>query len=224
MLAGLLFTVNARVSNDSLSRGPGLRGMVTARSGEVERLAEAHTFLEQAVSAHLAEVDPEIAITVDLDQRVAVGAVPVAGPGLKIAMADSTQQADSQRPAEAYLVHQQDIDGVISALWAGGAEAVAVQNHRLTSATAIRCVGNVILVAGRVYAPPYLIEAIGPVEAMEQALAESPQVKAYVDAATALGLGWSVTREELSELPAATDAGLSLRYAQAAITSERTGL
>ena len=223
LLAGLLFTVNARVSSDSLATASGLQGMVTKRSAEVEDLAVAHSVLEQTISAYLATADSASELAVDLDQQVVAGTIAVSGPGLSVTLSDSLSKADPSQPTEAYMVHQQDIDAVVAALWAGGAEAIAVQNHRLTSTTVIRCVGNVILVAGRVYAPPYIIEAIGPPSAMEQSLADSPQVKAYVEASVALGLGWSVMRQDAVELPAATDVGLSLRYAQAIPVRERTG-
>src|SRR5690606_41382455 len=59
------------------------------------------------------------------------------------------------------VVHQQDLEAVINALWAGGAEALMVQDQRITSLSSVRCVGNVLLLHGRHYSPPYRISAIG---------------------------------------------------------------
>ena len=223
LLAGLLFTVNARVSGDSLTDAHGVRGMVIARQAEVTGLEQRHAALEREVDGQLAAVGTGAALAGDLNEQISAGTVAVSGPGLRVTMADSTRQAEPGDRIENYLVHQQDLDAVIAALWAGGAEAVTVQNHRLTATTAILCVGNVILVAGRLYAPPYVIEAIGPVELMETALTESPRVTAYVEAASALGLGWSVGRETSLDLPAASGVALSLRFAQGVEHDGRTG-
>ncbi|WP_454226716.1 DUF881 domain-containing protein [Propioniciclava flava] len=59
------------------------------------------------------------------------------------------------------VVHQQDIQVVINALWASGAEAVTVQGQRIGARTGIKCVGNTVVVHGVPYAPPDVISAIG---------------------------------------------------------------
>src|SRR3712207_2320199 len=53
------------------------------------------------------------------------------------------------------------VQSVLNGLWAGGAEAVAVQDQRLVTTSAARCIGNTLLLAGRTYSPPYVITAIG---------------------------------------------------------------
>ena len=52
------------------------------------------------------------------------------------------------------VVHQQDIQGVVNALWAGGAEAMTLMGQRVIATTAVRCVGNTLLLHGAVYSPP----------------------------------------------------------------------
>ena len=59
------------------------------------------------------------------------------------------------------VVHQQDVQGVVNALWAGGAEAMQIMDQRVISTSAVRCVGNTLILQGRVYSPPYDIKAIG---------------------------------------------------------------
>ena len=76
--------------------------------------------------------------------------------------------------ADDYVVHEQDVHAVINALWAGGAEAVAVMDQRVIGTSAVRCVGSTLLIHGRVYPPPYRITAIGPAERMQRALDLSP--------------------------------------------------
>jgi len=68
------------------------------------------------------------------------------------------------------VVHQQDIQGVVNALWSGGAEALTIQGQRVIATTGIKCVGNTVVLHGVPYAPPYVIEAIGDQAALESAL------------------------------------------------------
>ena len=63
-------------------------------------------------------------------------------------------------------MHQQDIQAVVNALWAGGAEAMTIQGQRVVSTTGIKCVGNVVILHGVPYSPPYRISAIGPTDDM----------------------------------------------------------
>ena len=58
-----------------------------------------------------------------------------------------------------YVIHQQDVQSVVNALWAGGAEAMMLQDQRVISTSAVRCVGNTLILQGRVYSPPYVITA-----------------------------------------------------------------
>jgi uncharacterized protein YlxW (UPF0749 family) len=79
------------------------------------------------------------------------------------------------------VVHQQDIQAFVNALWAGGAEAVSLQGQRLISTTGIKCVGNTVVLDGVPYSPPYVIEAIGEPARLNLALDQSPEVVTYRD-------------------------------------------
>ncbi|MDR1635681.1 MAG: DUF881 domain-containing protein [Bifidobacteriaceae bacterium] len=219
LLAGWLFVWNATPGRASDMRdAPGLRGLVTARDREVEELQERQAELAAAVEALVGTVDtPQGAASPEL--AVAAGTAEVAGPGLTVTL-DDADRAGGVPPGTAFsasdlLVHQQDIDAVMNALWAGGAEVVAVQGHRVTSATVIKCVGNVVLVAGRVYSPPYLISAIGPAAEMRDHLDVSPAVHAYRERASRLGLTWGTVDEDKLTIPGDTLVSSALRYARA---------
>ena len=69
--------------------------------------------------------------------------------------------------ADQLVVHQQDIQAVVNALWSGGAEAMTLQNQRVVSTTGIKCVGNTVVLHGVPYAPPYEITAIGDLDALQ---------------------------------------------------------
>ena len=88
--------------------------------------------------------------------------------------------------ADQLVVHQQDIQAVVNALWSGGAEAMTLQKQRVISTTGIKCVGNTVVLHGVPYAPPYEITAIGDLDALQTGLDSSDYIagyKTYVDAA-----------------------------------------
>ena len=107
----------------------------------------------------------------------AAGLTAVHGPGIQVSLDDAPRQADGSLPRGAtvndVVVHQQDVQAVVNALWSGGAEAVAIMGVRLISTSAVRCVGNTLLLHGQVYSPPFVIEAIGDTEGMADALEEA---------------------------------------------------
>ena len=59
------------------------------------------------------------------------------------------------------VVHQQDIQAVVNAMWKGGATAVTVQGQRIVTTTGIKCEGNAVQLQGVPYPQPYVIEAVG---------------------------------------------------------------
>lgn len=124
------------------------------------------------------------------------------GPGITVTLDDSPLAANAGNTSGSdfnindYVVHQQDVEAVINALWAGGAEAMMIQDQRVLSNSAIICSGNVLLLQGKQYSPPYTIAAIGPIEKMKQALENSSVIKDYLAYVKAIGLGWKVTVEE----------------------------
>ena len=93
------------------------------------------------------------------------------GPGLIVTLTDAQRDADGRFPRDAspddLVVHQQDIQAVLNALWSAGAEAIQMQDQRIIATSAPRCVGNTLLLNGRTYSPPYTITAIGDVAAMQ---------------------------------------------------------
>jgi uncharacterized protein YlxW (UPF0749 family) len=87
-------------------------------------------------------------------------------------------------------------------LWRGGAIAVQVMDQRVISTTAIRCVGNTLLLQGRVYSPPFVITAIGNTSDLQQSLNEEPGVLLYREYVERLNLGWDVSILNQTTIPA----------------------
>ena len=86
------------------------------------------------------------------------------------------------------------MQAVVNALWAGGAEAMSIMDVRVISTSAVRCVGNTLLLHGRVYSPPFKIMAIGDPAALQQALASSEGVRLFRDAVDDFQLGYTRRR------------------------------
>jgi uncharacterized protein YlxW (UPF0749 family) len=101
-----------------------------------------------------------------------------------------------------YVVHQQDVQAVVNALWRGGAEAMMLMDQRVISTSAVRCVGNTLILQGRVYSPPYVITAIGDRDRMEESLRADEAVGLFRQASELLGLGYDVSRRDDVTVPA----------------------
>lgn len=143
------------------------------------------------------------------------------GPGLVVTLDDVPREqvkeilADNPDiPADALVIHQQDIQAVVNALWAGGAEAMSIKNQRIISTTGIRCVGNTVILHGVPYSPPYTIRAIGDPLALRASLAANDNVAIIARAATNLGLGYDVEEDPDLRVPAFTGS-VTLKYAEA---------
>jgi uncharacterized protein YlxW (UPF0749 family) len=109
------------------------------------------------------------------------GLTPVSGPGLTVTLSDAPADVinSSTQPIDLMIVHQQDIQAVLNAMWKGGAEAVTVQGKRVVSTTGIKCEGNAVLIQGRAYPQPYTISAIGNPAALEAAVLQDDYLEAY---------------------------------------------
>lgn len=140
----------------------------------------------------------------------------VTGPGLTVTLDDSplrVQAANDPQHVDAYVIHQQDIEAVVNAMWAGGAEAMMIMDQRVRPTTAVRCVGNTLLLEDRKYAPPYTISAIGDTDALTQALNDSDAIKIYKDYVKVYGLGWKVQTSDDLQFPKAALQVSALKYA-----------
>lgn len=202
-VAGLLFATSATVFAGSDDSRPGdLRSLVReeserldARNLEVEELRLQVSDLQDSLAQNIDPATPAMAI--------AVGLEPVTGPGVKVMLSDAPSSATSSNPDD-LVVHQQDLQAVVNALWLGGADAISIQGQRVVSTTAVRCVGNVLLLHGRTYSPPYLIEAVGDPKSLISAVEKDDSVDLFLQYVDAYGLGWSLSEEKSLLLPAYT--------------------
>jgi|SRR5690554_3555184 len=216
-LAGLLFAVNSQVSREHASRHDGgLVGLVAQEAELVRELTAESETLRTEVDALTDELEaPRPGVDSSAGSAITAGRSAMAGPGIEVVLDDAP--SDAPLPPGVHpddlVVHQQDLEAVVNALWAGGAEAMAIQGQRIVSTSAVRCVGNVLLLEGQVHSPPYAITAIGDPEELRAALDASPAVATYREWAEAVGLGWQVASQGRLELPA-HEGGGELKFAR----------
>ena len=152
---------------------------------------------------------------------VDAGLTPMRGPGLVVTLTDAQRDANGRFPRDAspddLVVHQQDIQAVLNALWSSGAEAVQMQDQRLIATSAPRCVGNTLLLNGRTYSPPYTITAIGDVAKMQAALAAAPLVTLYKQYVVRFGLGYTEEPRAAVDVVGYTEP-VAMHYAQPPVT------
>ena len=221
-LAGVLFAASAGTSagTDLRTEGPDLPGLIRDESARVDDRSRRVADLQSQVQQLTAQVDD--ATVQALDRRAAelapaAATEAVTGPGLVITLDDADLDRpvpDSAEPDD-LVVHQQDLQGVVNALWDGGAEALMLMDQRVVSTSAVRCVGSTLRLQGRVYSPPYTVRAIGDPAAMGRALQASPVVSLYRDYARVFGLGYDVSQADTLDLPA-FEGSLEMRYARVA--------
>ena len=214
LLAGVLFATSAETSQGSDLRG-GRRDQLAElirrgntdvaaserRAAQLRRSVDEATRSRARTDARLEEPQREVdALTGP------AGLGKVRGPSLTVKLDDAPRRPGGVLPvganADDVVVHQQDVQAVVNALWAGGAEAMTIMGIRVISTSAVRCVGNTLLLHGRTFSPAFVITAIGNVSSMRAALDRSPGVSLFRQAARAWNLGYTVGDPQVVTLPA----------------------
>ncbi|MBM0237220.1 DUF881 domain-containing protein [Micromonospora sp. ATA32] len=205
--AGLLFTTTATTAGGTAlreDRRPQLNQLIEDRREQVEASERKAARLRAEVesqTAALAGSDGPIKAAQDraMGSRQAAGFTALTGTGVTVELNDAPRRNDQNLPKgvsnDDLVVHQGDVQAVVNALWAGGAEAMSIMNVRVLATSAVRCVGNTLLLHGRVYSPPFKIVAIGDPAALQRALADSKGVRLFKDAVDSYQLGY---RESVS--------------------------
>jgi uncharacterized protein YlxW (UPF0749 family) len=221
--AGLLATtsmINARGTDLRGGRHSDLTGIVADQSDRVKQLRAEAAGVQADITQLTEQVNDPLINTINgrLDRLTGPsGMKPLSGPGLVVTLDDAPldQEVPEGTDPNLLVVHQQDLQAVINALWAGGAEGVSLQNQRIISTTGIKCVGNTVRLQGVPYAPPYEIKAVGNAGAMFDALTASPEVQDYRGYTLApYNLGWTLREDAKLDIPAYSQP-ISLQYAKA---------
>ena len=186
------------------ARNTDLVSLVQSQSRHNTELTRRLTALRQEVDGLTARSDEQSDLHPDLGrQSRRVGLTPVSGPAVTVTLDDapSSVAANGIEP-DLLVVHQEDIQAVVNALWSGGAEAMTIQGQRVISTTAVKCVGNTVVLHGIPYGPPYEISAIGDQARLRAALAGSEPIQIYQQYVESYGLVFREKSEPKVRFPA----------------------
>jgi len=226
LLAGLLFATSSRTAlGTDLRAGESsqLSGLIDQRDATVAEQQEELAVLQAQVEAltdQAASRNSEVAAALAQAESVSAsaGLTPVSGPGLTVTLDDAPAQAagdlTSQTVADNLVIHQSDVQGVVNAMWAAGADGVAIMGQRLISTSAVICVGNTLLLQGRKYSPPFVVTAVGNAGQIRQQLGSSYEVGLLEEAVEDYGLTFQVTDQRQVALPG-YDGPLEMQFAGA---------
>jgi uncharacterized protein YlxW (UPF0749 family) len=220
LLAGLLFATSGRTAQGTDLRAgeiTELSELIDQRNGVIAEQADQLGDLQRQVeqlTEQAATRNGDVAAAQSAGEagELSAALVPLTGPGVVITLDDAPSRPDGSLPVNArpddLVIHQSDVQAV----WAAGADGVAIMDERLIATSAVRCVGNTLLLEGRTYSPPFVVTAVADASAVRAQLAASPQVAVFQQAVDAYGLTFTVRERPSVELPA-YDGPLDLEYA-----------
>ena len=144
----------------------------------------------------------------------------VHGPGVTVVVGDAsgTDQVDPNTGQRVPVpvddngrIQDRDLQSLVNALWAAGAEAVSVGGQRLAPTTTIRGAGEAILVDLRPVQSPYTLAAVGDPATLLPRFVDSEAARRFQSYTGLYGIQFTVRAAKDLQLPAATDP--DLRYA-----------
>ncbi|MHB0929439.1 MAG: DUF881 domain-containing protein [Candidatus Nanopelagicales bacterium] len=146
------------------------------------------------------------ALAAALDQQgMASGFVAVHGPGLLLVL-DNSQRPTFSGTTDLGRIIDRDVQHAVNGLWAAGAEAISINDVRLTTRTSIRNAGNAILVDYKPVSVPLSIRAIGPSTSMLEKLRRSSEWSELTQLQDRYRIRWSVSSNGDLRMPAGTSA------------------
>ena len=89
------------------------------------------------------------------------GLTEVTGAGVIVTLTDSKKDISRSLNPSDLIVHDLDVLSVINELKNAGAEAISINDQRLTPTSGIVCGGNIIDINGEKVGAPFIIKAIG---------------------------------------------------------------
>ncbi|WP_447038480.1 DUF881 domain-containing protein [Streptomyces sp. DSM 118878] len=212
-LAGLIFVTSFNTAKGTNIRTDAsllkLSDLIQERSHKNGALDESNGSLRDDVEA-LAQRDSGGTKADDARLKALeenAGTKKLSGRAVTVTLADAPPDAGPKLPGypepqpNDLVIHQQDLQAVVNALWQGGAKGIKVMDQRLISTSAVRCVGNTLILQGRVYSPPYKVTAVGDPDKLKSALTASPEIQNYMLYVNAYGLGWKVDDDSAVTLP-----------------------
>ncbi len=179
------------------------RADVASMQNRTVKLRQDNVGLEEALGVVTRTEQAAVTRMRRLETRT--GFVPVTGEGVRIVVNDAPDGDATQ------AVRDEDLALLVDGLWNAGAEAISINEHRLTALSAIRNVGVAIHVNGRPLTPPYSLLAVGNTQTLQARLLDSTHGQVWFSLVNQLGFAFEMQNEDSLDLPAAPDKMLRLR-------------
>ncbi len=197
--AGFLFAASSEIAagTDLRSDTAALKDVVAERFAVVDQRQNRLTELQDEVKVLTREQEGTEAAKAQglIDQLSApVGLLPLTGPAVTVSLTDAPIEGNEEANPDDLVVHQQDLQAVINAMWRGGALGIQVMDQRLINTSAVRCVGNTLILQGRVYSPPFVVTGVGDQAEIERELQRDDYLRGYMAAVEFFGLGYEQVR------------------------------
>jgi uncharacterized protein YlxW (UPF0749 family) len=143
--------------------------------------------------------------------RLQAGLTAVTGPGVAVTLSEPPAPTGSATPGgsnpsgqASNILTDRDVRSVVNELWHDGAEAIAVNDVRLTPTSSIRLAGEAVLVDTQAVIAPFEITAIGNADLLATNFAQSTVASRYQTLSGVEGIGFSFTDTDHLSLPANT--------------------
>ncbi len=146
-------------------------------------------------------IDYELVLRNEIESvKALAGLTALEGPGVIIIVTDGTRELGADENPNNVLVHDIDIRALVDDLRNAGAEAISINNERVVfNKSNIQCTGPTIKVNDQVFAPPYIIQAIGDRKFLESAV-NAPE--SYSESLRQWGLFVEVNTSVSIQIPA----------------------
>ena len=203
---GFLFAASANTAEGTNLRSDtqGLKDVVAERAAQVDAQQNRVTAMQAEVAQLTKEQEGTAAARAQgVVDRLSgpVGLLPLTGTGVEVTLTDARQKGNEEANPDDLVVHQQDLQAVVNAMWRGGAQGIQVMDQRLITTSAVRCVGNTLILQGRVYSPPFVVTAVGDQAEIERELEQDDYLRGYRAAVEFFGLGYDQQRLATVTLP-----------------------
>ena len=204
VLVGLVLGI-AIAQSAKWSGGPADRDAILAKVRETEQRNDSlsgqrNSLATQTDSARglaLAGNAEGAVVLEQIDRMQAAAATDaVHGPGLVVTLSDGGSGGRS-------TVLDRDVRAVVNALWASGAESVAVNDVRVGPSVTVRQAGGALLADNAPVFSPYRIEAIGSPGKLHTGFIVSDAYLRMSGINQLYGVGFDIAESDRLELPAA---------------------
>lgn len=215
VLLGVSAVKTAQDRPQALVERAGLIAGIQARQARLDALHAGLASLQTDVGRLQADLADDAATASRLSGEltrlgISAGTVAAAGPGMVLTLDD----APNGLPDVGGVILDGDLQSLVNGLWIAGAEAIAIDGHRLTALSSIRFAGRAITVDYRSLTPPYVVEVIGDPDTLPARLLETQGGQLWLSLRANFGITFDT--QTLSNLSLPGDTHDRLLWAQPA--------